>query len=64
MTRRIPQVTDEALHVLEPSGGPEITVGSPSSGLPILPRVRSRSVVREADTPHARSAGRVVASIG
>jgi LuxR family maltose regulon positive regulatory protein len=30
MTRRIPQVTDGALHVLEPSGGPEITVGSPS----------------------------------
>jgi LuxR family maltose regulon positive regulatory protein len=30
MTRRIPQVADGALHVLEPSGGPEITVGSPS----------------------------------
>jgi ATP/maltotriose-dependent transcriptional regulator MalT len=30
MTRRIPQVADGALHVLEPSGGPEITVGSSS----------------------------------
>ena len=30
MTRRIPQVADGVLHVLEPSGGPEIAVDSPS----------------------------------
>jgi LuxR family maltose regulon positive regulatory protein len=30
MTRRIPQVADGVLHVLDPSGGPEITVASPS----------------------------------
>src|SRR5215212_8234685 len=30
MTRRIPQVADGVLHVLDPSGGLEITVGSPS----------------------------------
>jgi LuxR family transcriptional regulator, maltose regulon positive regulatory protein len=30
MTRRVPQVADGVLHVFEPSGGPEITVGSPS----------------------------------
>jgi hypothetical protein len=30
MTRRIPQVTDGVLHVLDPSGGPEIAVASPS----------------------------------
>src|SRR5215213_4185781 len=30
MTRRIPQVADGVLHVLEPSGGPEIAVDSPT----------------------------------
>ncbi len=30
MTRRIPQVADGVLHVLDPSGGPEIAVASPS----------------------------------
>src|SRR5215204_1584387 len=30
MTRRIPQVTDGVLHVLDPSGGLEIAVASPS----------------------------------
>src|ERR687894_436174 len=30
MTRRIPQVVDGVLRVLDPSGGPEITVASPS----------------------------------
>src|ERR671911_1630409 len=30
MTRRIPQVADGVLHVLESSGGPEIAVASPS----------------------------------
>src|ERR671910_2526767 len=30
MTRRIPQVADGVLHVLERPGGPEITVASPS----------------------------------
>jgi len=30
MRRRIPQVADGVLHVLDPSGGPEIAVASPS----------------------------------
>src|ERR687889_2388123 len=30
MTRRIPQVADGVLHVLDPSGAPEIAVASPS----------------------------------
>src|SRR5215208_6008489 len=30
MRRRIPQVADGVLHVLDPSGGPEIAVTSPS----------------------------------
>jgi LuxR family transcriptional regulator, maltose regulon positive regulatory protein len=30
VTRRIPQVADGVLHVLDPSGGPEIAVASPS----------------------------------
>jgi LuxR family transcriptional regulator, maltose regulon positive regulatory protein len=30
VTRRIPQVADGVLHVLDPSGGPGIAVASPS----------------------------------
>ena len=30
MARRIPRVADGVLHILEPQGRPEITVGSPS----------------------------------